>query len=243
MAQRPNLLLLSTSTVHGSQYLDYCEDEVRQFFEGKEHIIFVPFARPGGISHDKYTELASRKFEEIGLKLTGIHKYSMPSRALNDGDGIFVGGGNTFLLLQKMYEHHLMEPIQKRVAEGIPYMGSSAGTNMAGKTIGTTNDMPIVYPPTFNALELLPFNINPHYTDPAPGSRHMGETRETRIREFLVFNSQPVVGLREGSWLSLKGTSLTLGGAKTARIFQQGTEPLEHKPEDDLTWLIKAAGL
>jgi dipeptidase E len=103
--------------------------------------------------------------------------------------------------------------------------------------------MPIVYPPTFNALELLPFNINPHYIDPDPSSRHMGETRETRIKEFLVFNSQPVIGLREGSWLRAKGPALTLGGDKTARVFQQGQDPIEQSPEEDLTWLIKASNL
>lgn len=241
MAQKPNLLLLSTSTIHGSTYLGYCEEAVRELFGETSHLIFIPYARPSGISHDEYTEMAERRFGEMGIKVTGIHKYSMPSRALNDGDGIFTGGGNTFLLLKQLYANKLVEPIKKRVAEGIPYMGSSAGTNVAGLSIGTTNDMPVVYPPSFKALGLVPFNINPHYLDPDPNSKHMGETRETRIKEFLKFNRQAVVGLREGSWLRRSGYDLTLGGTLKSRIFRMNMDPEEFAPDQDFSWLLKGS--
>ncbi|MFT2007949.1 dipeptidase PepE [Pontibacter sp. 13R65] len=235
-----NLLLVSTSTTHGTAYLEHCEAEMRALFEGKTTVLFIPFARPGGISHAAYTAKAKEGFDRIGIELKGIHEFKDPVAAVQQAEGIFIGGGNTFLLLRQLYMQQLVKPIQERVQKGMPYMGTSAGTNVAGRTIGTTNDMPIVFPKTFDALQLVPFNINPHYQDPEPDSTHMGETRETRIQEFHVHNTQPVVGLREGSMLQVKGEKLQLLGPHTARVFLQGLKPQEFKPSEDINFLLEA---
>ena len=200
-----NLLILSTSTVHGKGYLEYIFNEVKDFFAGAEEIIFVPYARPSGISHNEYTAMAAGVFERMGIKVRGVHTFGNPAEGIHRAAGAFIGGGNTFLLLKQLYENGLIKPIRERVKMGMPYMGASAGSNVAGQTINTTNDMPIVYPPSFEALGLMPFNVNPHYLDPAPNSRHMGETREVRINEFHTQSKLPVVGLREGSWLRFFG--------------------------------------
>ncbi len=234
MNEKMNLLLFSTSAIYGSGYLGYCADEVKSFFADRKEIIFIPYARPGGISHDEYTALAAGRFAELGIAVRGIHEFEHPARALETAGGVFTGGGNTFVLLRQLYRFHLVEALRKHVREGLPYMGSSAGSNIAGLSIGTTNDMPIVYPPTFEALELIPLNINPHYIDAPADSKHMGETRETRIREFHHFNSQPVVGLREGSWLQLSQGRLILGGKLEARLFRKGEEAMEIIPGEAL---------
>ena len=233
-----NLRLFSTSTVHGSGYLDYCQEAVQELFEGKKEVLFIPYARPGGITHDEYTAVATKRFEVMGFQLTGIHMLADPIEAVRQSEGIFIGGGNTFLLLKTLYEEGLTEVLRSVVRNGVPYMGTSAGSNVAGNTISTTNDMPIVYPPSFEALSLVPFNLNPHYLDPVPGSTHMGETRETRIREFHHFNKQVVVGLREGSWLMLKNGLLTLEGELSARIFRAGQAPEEIAAGSDLKFLL-----
>ncbi|MDT8436558.1 MAG: dipeptidase PepE [Gemmatimonadota bacterium] len=238
MNEPRRILLLSTSTVHGSGYLEYCRAEIAGHFGRAGPVLFVPYARPGGMSADDYTALAARAFTAAGLDLEGIHARPDPAAALRDAAGVFVGGGNTFLLLRELYRLELLDPIRAKVAAGTPYLGSSAGSNVAGSTIGTTNDMPIVHPPAFEALGLVPFNINPHYIDPVPGSRHMGETRETRIREFHVQNPQPVVGLREGAWLRVEGERATLGGAGGGRLFRAGREPEELEAGADLSGLL-----
>jgi dipeptidase E len=236
-----DILLLSTSTVHGSRFLEYAEVEIRTFLAGRSAVLFVPFARPGGITHDAYTELARGRFADIGFELAGLHEFADPAAAVAEAEAVFVGGGNTFVLLQTLYELDVLDPLRARALEGMPYMGSSAGSNLAGLTIGTTNDMPIVEPASFRALELVPFNINPHYLDPDPGSTHMGETRETRIREFHHFNAQPVLGLREGAMLRVEGSHAGLRGSRGGRLFRAGTEPLEVDPAADVSFLLQSA--
>ncbi|RLZ06668.1 dipeptidase PepE [Faecalibacter macacae] len=220
------LLVISTSTIHGSGYLEYIREEILDFLQTDE-LLFIPFARPSGISHDDYTQSVKDALNPFGIKVSGVHSYDDPKEAVNNAKAIFIGGGNTFLLLKTLYELGLVEVLREVVANGTPYMGSSAGSNMTGLTIGTTNDMPIVYPPSFDALQFLPFNINPHYLDPDPNSTHKGETRETRINEFHKFNEQTVIGLREGSWLRVENSTIELKGNLTARIFKPNQEPVE----------------
>ncbi len=216
----------------------YLLDEVKDFFKGKKEILFIPYARPGGISYDEYTEAPQKAFAQIGIEVKGIHEFDDPAEAVQNAEGIFTGGGNTFLLLKTLYENGLIEPLRKAVSDGTPYMGSSAGSNITGLTIGTSNDMPIVYPPSFDALQLVPFNINPHYMDPDPNSKHQGETREQRINEFHHQNSQPVIGLREGSWLRVENGVIELKGNLPARLFEKGEEPREVQP-GDVSFLLK----
>lgn len=221
------LRLFSTSTVFGGTYLDYCADEVRAFFAGARTILFVPYALH---DRDTYAARARARFAELGLALESIHTertLADARRALERADGIFVGGGNTFRLLNELYAQELIEPIRARVHGGLRYMGSSAGSNVACISIKTTNDMPIVYPPSFDALGLVPFNINPHYMDPEPTSKHMGETREQRIHEFHEMNAPPVVGLREGAWIGVEGDAITLRGKPGARVFRRAETPQE----------------
>ena len=203
-----HIIIASTSTIHGSSYLEYLLKDLEVFFEDIENILFIPYARPSGISHNDYTEKASMAFSKINKTVTGIHTWENPVEAINNAEGIFVGGGNTFVLTNQLYKNNLVDSLHAVVKNGTPYLGTSAGSNICGVTIKTTNDMPIVYPPSFNALGLVPFNINPHYLDPDKNSKHMGETREIRIKEFHNFNTQPVVGLREGSWLMVNGESI-----------------------------------
>lgn len=221
------ILIASTSTVHGSSYLDYLMDDLRTLFENTSEILFIPYARPSGISHDDYTHKANEAFNKIGKSAKGIHEFDNPTEAIKKAEGIFTGGGNTFVLVNQLYKHQLIEPLKSAINNGTPYLGTSAGSNICGLNISTTNDMPIVYPPSFKTLGLVPFNINPHYLDPDPNSTHKGETRETRIKEFHQFNIQPVIGLREGSWLEVKGNSIILKGNLKARIFEYNKAPYE----------------
>jgi dipeptidase E len=222
-----NLLIMSTSTVHGQPYLSYCKEAICDFFANRKKILFIPFARPSGISHEDYTTKAAEAFAAFGFALRGVHEFVSHSEAFDWAEGVFTGGVNTFLLLKTLYETALFEELQARVNAGLPYMGTSAGSNIAGVSISTTNDMPIVYPPSFEALSFLPFNLNPHYLDPIAGSTHMGETRETRIREFHNQSDIPVLGLREGSWLRVSGDEIILCGELSARLFCQGKTPRE----------------
>jgi dipeptidase E len=221
------LFLASTSTVHGKPYLEYCNDELACFLEGVKDLLFVPFARPGGISHDEYTKKAADRFKKLGITTTGLHTHEDKFNAVKGAEAIFTGGGNTFVLLDELYAHSLHKPIGEAIGSGTRYIGTSAGTNIAGLTVNTTNDMPIVYPPSFKALKLVDFNFNPHYLDPDPTSTHKGETRETRIKEFHSQSDIPVVGLREGSWLAVDGDIATLQGGLDARIFEKGKPPYE----------------
>lgn len=221
------MIVASTSTVFGGKYLDYLLDEISQLFSDTDEVIFIPYARPGGISHDEYTKLASVAFEKIGKKLVGLHTFDHPAEALKSAKGVFTGGGNTFVLVNALYKLELMQPLREAIFNGIPYLGSSAGSNICGVSMQTTNDMPIIYPPSFKTLGVIPFNLNPHYLDPDLGSKHMGETRETRINEFHSQNTVKVIGLREGSWLEVNGKNIQLKGAFSARVFEQGKEAYE----------------
>ncbi len=228
-------ILASTSTLYQQDYLEYILPAVKELFTEMEEILFIPYARPGGISHEEYTAKAREAFAKIKLEVKGIHEFENPVNAIDQAEGIFTGGGNTFLLVSELYRNKVMDVLRKNVLEGTPYLGTSAGTNIGGLSMQTTNDMPIVYPPSFKTLCLVPFNINPHYLDPDPNSRHKGETRETRIKEFHGINSQPVIGLREGSWLELKGDKIKLKGKLKARLFKKDKVPYEVEPETDLS--------
>lgn len=234
-----NICLASTSTVHGKPYLSYLTAEMAALFAGIDEIVFVPYAQPGGISYDGYTAKAQEGFDELNIKVSGIHTFDNPFDAIKKAKGIFVGGGNTFLLLKTLYENNLIECMRDVVTAGTPYLGTSAGSNIAGVNVRNTNDMPIIYPPSFDAMGLIPFNINPHYLDPIEGSTHMGETRETRIKEFHAHpdNSISVLGIREGSWIRVKGDAITLGGELDARLFQKDKEPIELETGSDLSGL------
>ena len=222
-----NLIIASTSTVYGGSYLDYLLAHLVNFYAETDEILFIPYARPGGISHDEYTEKASEAFKKIDKKLIGIHTFKNPAEAIKRSKGVFTGGGNTFVLVSQLYNNEVMQPLREAIFNGLPYLGTSAGSNICGVTMQTTNDMPIMYPPSFKTLGAIPFNINPHYLDPDNSSKHMGETRETRIKEYHTQNTVPVVGLREGSWLEVKGDSILLKGKYSARIFEQNKTPYE----------------
>jgi dipeptidase E len=232
-----NILIASTSTIHGSGYLEYLLKELKTFFINANTILFIPYARPGGVTHETYTQIVKDAFKKIGKKVIGIHEFKNPVEAINNAEAIFTGGGNTFVLTYHLYKNNLITALQTSIKKGTPYLGTSAGSNICGLTIKTTNDMPIVYPPSFNALALVPFNINPHYLDPDATSKHMGETRETRVKEFHHYNTPPVVGLREGSWLKVKGESIILKGALEARIFEQNKKPYEIPSGSELNLL------
>jgi dipeptidase E len=231
------LLLISNSTLHGSGYLDHVEKEIRDFVGSRAKVVFVPFA-----VHDRhaYAAKAQERFRDIGLSLISIHDVSNMPRAVDEADVVFVGGGNTFRLLKGLYDHNLLGPIRRRVAAGVPYIGSSAGSIVACPTLKTTKDMPVVQPPSFEALGLVPFQISPHYLDPDPSSTHMGETQEERIVQFLEENEETVVGLREGSVLRVEDGAVTLKGRNTARIFRRGEEPVEATPGSKLSGLLEA---
>jgi dipeptidase E len=231
------LIIASTSTLHGGDYLEYLTPALKSHFNHCKTLVFVPYARPGGLSHDNYTARAASYFATLGIAVKGLHEFASPAEALTGAEAVFTGGGNTFLLVSQLYKTGTMVPLANAIQNGVPYLGSSAGSNICGLTMQTTNDMPIVYPPSFKTLGAIPFNLNPHYQDPQPGSTHMGETRETRIKEFHQFNTQPVLGLREGSWLEVNGNAITLKGNLPARLFRQGVEPAELDAGSDLSSL------
>ena len=225
-----NLIIASTSTIHGEKYLNYLKEELNTHFSNISELLFIPYARPGGISHDKYTAIANEFFNTIGVKVKGIHEFNTPKDAIKNAEGIFTGGGNTFVLVKQLYHFDILPLLKQVILNGTPYLGSSAGSNICGLTAHTTNDMPIVLPKSLKTLGLVPFNINPHYLDPDPNSKHMGETRETRIKEFMNYNPQPVVGLREGSWIKVNGDDMVLGGQLNARVFASLNEISEVAP-------------
>ena len=219
------LIIASTSTLHKGTYLGYLQQELEILFRDVTEVLFIPYARPGGISHENYTRMAAKAFKKIGKNLRGIHTFENPRQAIDQAQGIFTGGGNTFLLVQQLHDNKLLDPITNAIINGTPYLGTSAGSNICGITMQNTNDMPIVYPSSFNTLGLIPFNINAHYIDPDPKTTHMGESRATRIKEYHTQNNTPVVGLPEGSWLEVIGDTITLKGNHSARIFEKGKEP------------------
>ncbi|MBB6235515.1 dipeptidase E [Pedobacter sp. AK013] len=229
-----NVILASTSTLFGGNYLEYLKDELITFFAGLDEIIFIPFARPGGISHEEYTDKARDFFSKLNIRVKGLHEFNDPISAIDAAKGFFTGGGNTFLLVKTLHELGLMKHLSENIKKGKPYLGCSAGSNIGGMNMKTTNDMPIVYPPSFECIGLVPFNLNPHYLDPNPELKHNGETRETRIMEFLTQNNIKVIGLREGNWIRILGDKITTEGSEYTRIFEAGKAPYECPPGSTL---------
>lgn len=218
------LLLVSSSRCHPHGYLDHCEAEMRLLFAELNEVLFVPYARPAGQTHDAYTAIARERFARMGLGLRGLHEFPDPRTAVAEAQGVFIGGGNTFVLLRDLYEMGLLEELRRRIDAGMPYMGTSAGSNVAGLSIGTSNDMPIVQPESFLALGVVPYNLNPHFPAAKPDPTHRGETREDRLREFHVFNAQPVVAIHEDGMLRIEGSRTTLIGQRDALVFRRGQE-------------------
>ncbi len=233
------MIVASTSTLFGEQYLEYLLPTLENHFKNCDEIVFIPYAQPSGISYDNYTQIVKNVFLKINIVVKGIHEYENPIEAVENARGIFTGGGNTFLLVSQLYEKKIMSVLKRIIENGIPYLGTSAGSNIVGLTMQTTNDMPIIHPPSFNTLGLIPFNLNPHYLDANEHSKHMGETREARLNEFHSFNDIPVVGLREGSWLEVKDGKIILKGKLTSRLFKPNEIPKELDPETDLSFLGK----
>lgn len=232
-----NAIIASTSTIHGGAYLEYLLPILAKHFEHCKTILFIPYARPGGISHQEYTQKVGVAFAKINKSVVGIHEFENSVQALDQAEGIFTGGGNTFLLVSELYNNKIMKALSEVIKKGKPYLGTSAGSNITGVSMQTTNDMPIVYPPSFETLGIIPFNLNPHYIDADLQSTHMGETRETRIKEFHAFNSLSVLGLREGSWLEAKNDKIILKGNFSARLFTPNNLPKELVTESDLSFI------
>lgn len=233
------LLLISNSTNAGEQYLGHCITEIKNFLKEKKQIVFIPYAAVT-FSYDEYERKVKEKFNEVGLDIISVHRFENTYNAIEQSDAIVIGGGNTFMLLKLMYEKNLLEIIRKKVNEGTPYIGWSAGSNVACPSIRTTNDMPIIEPKSLYAMGLVNFQINPHYLD-SNSEGHAGETRQERIEEFLEANKQiTVVGLREGTMLKIEEQKIVLIGNKKARIFEFGKEPKELSNEDNFDFLLKA---
>ena len=220
------LLLASNSTNPGKEYLSHLSAAIVDLFSGSTAIAFVPYALA---DLDAYSATAERSFKSLGLNLRSIHRQDDQAKAISQADGVFIGGGNTFRLLDNLVRRELVEPIQRLVREGGSYMGTSAGSNLACPTIRTTNDMPIVQPATFDSLNLVTFQINPHYLERDPDTAHGGETRRQRLAEFHEENTAPVIALPEGSWLEVN-KSVILGGPHRALLFRRGFEPTELNP-------------
>ena len=232
MTENARLLLISNSTLYGSGYLDHAEAEIRGFLAGVRQVLFVPYALR---QQDIYASKVAERFGGMGFQVHSVHCAPDPLAAVENAQSIFIGGGNTFRLLKTLYDQNLLDPIRRRVEHGhLRYMGASAGANVACPTIRTTNDMPIVEPTSLRALELVPFQINPHYFDPDPTSTLMAETREERLLQFLEENEAPVVALREGAMLRVEHGRVTLKGVAGARIFRRGEPPGELSPDSQL---------
>jgi dipeptidase E len=231
------VILASTSTLYNGDYLDYLLPTLRNHFKDCKTLLFIPYARPGGISHNDYTEKVSLAFAKINIAVKGIHEYKNPIEAIQKAEAIFTGGGNTFLLVSQIYKNNLMPILKNTIEAGTPYLGTSAGSNIGGVTMNTTNDMPIVLPESFNTLGLIPFNLNPHFLDANTQSTHMGETRETRINEFHTISNIPVLGLREGSWLEISGENIILKGDLTAKLFRQNEMAIELETNTNFNFL------
>lgn len=225
-----NIVLASTSTLFGGNYLEYLTEEIKILFSGINEIVFIPYARPGGISHEEYTEKVHAFFASLGIRVKGLHEFDDKKAAIESAQGFFTGGGNTFLLVKTLHNENLMQLLKENIERGKPYLGCSAGSNIAGVNMKTTNDMPIVYPSSFDCMGLVPFNINAHYLDPNPDLKHNGETRETRIKEFLTQNDVKVIGLREGNWIRNKDGKISVEGSEMTRVFEKNKAPYEVEP-------------
>jgi dipeptidase E len=230
------VLLISNSTVYGRGYLDHVEYEIKSFLGSARRVLFFPFALH---DQDAYATTARTRFAAMGYSIESAHETAVPQKAVDETDAIFIGGGNTFRLLKALEDLDLIEAIRHKVSSGTPYMGSSAGSNVAGPTIKTTKDMPIVQPRSFDSPGLVPFQISPHYLDPDPNSTHMGETQEERILQFLEENKTPVVGIREAAWLLCNDGNVTLKGETGARIFRRDHAPVEVTPGTDISKFVE----
>lgn len=228
---KKRLLLISNSIAYGQGYLDHVTNEIVDFLKGVKTILFVPYALK---DRDAYASAAYKRFKKMGIELESIHKAKDPQKAVEEESAIFIGGGNTFRLLNEMYKTKIIEIIRDKVEQGMPYIGASAGANVACPTIKTTNDMPIIQPPSFKALNLIPFQINPHYIDKDQNSKHMGETREQRIKGFHEENDIPVVGLREGAWLRIEKGVIILKGSAGAKVFVKRKSPISYASGEKL---------
>jgi dipeptidase E len=235
MKSAPRILLISNSTVYGRGYLDHVEQEIKAFLGEGKRLLFFPYAL---YDRDAYTAKAKARFAAMGYSLESVHHATDPQKAVEITNAFFIGGGNTFRLLKALQDVDLLDAIGRKVKSGAPYIGSSAGSNVAGPTIKTTKDMPIVQPRSFDSLGLVPFQISPHFQDPDPNSKHMGETQEERILQFLEENETPVVGIREGAWLICENGAVTLRGEAGARILRHGKVPVEAKPGDNIVHLV-----
>lgn len=230
-------LLISNSTQFGYGYLDHCAGAIVSFLDGVSRVVFVPYAAH---DHAAYGAAVRARFARLEIEVDSLHDAAGgPRRAVEDAAALFIGGGNTFRLLAALWREDVIGAIRDRVRSGMPYIGASAGCNVACPTIRTTNDMPIVQPPTFEALGLVPFQINPHFQDPPVDSTHMGETREMRINEFHEENDTPVVGLREGAWLRVEPPAVTLQGLAGARLFRRGAPPEDVPSGASLAFLLR----
>ena len=214
-----NILLASTSQITQSSYLKYLKKHIQELFKETDEILFIPLARPGGMSYSNYTKKANAFFHTIDKDCASVMEYEHPQEAIKQAKGIFTGGGNTFLLLKKLYELNLFNPLKEKIENGCPYLGTSAGSNICGLNIKTTNDMPIVYPPSFEALGIIPYVINPHFIDKQKGEKHQGESRTTRLKEYLNQNETPVVALPEGTWIRIHQNESRIQGDQKALLF------------------------
>ena len=229
------LLLLSNSRSPGQPMFAHAAEALVEFVAGRQ-VTFLPYALA---DHADYVHTVAEALGRYDIEVTGLHTSTDPVADVGSAEVLFLGGGNTFRLLRALRSLRLVEPLREAVLGGARYMGASAGTNMACPTLRTTNDMPIVEPESFQALGLIPFQINPHYLDPDPASTHMGETREERLLQFLEENDVPALGLREGSWLHVAGDGkASLGGPHSARLFERGHQPVELPAGADLSSLL-----
>lgn len=234
-----NLMLISNSTNAGEAYLGWPRNHMKAFFEemNVQEVTFVPYA---GVSmgYDVYAKRVADVLAEMNIRLVSVHTFDQPADAIAKAQCVLVGGGNTFHLVYEMHRHGLMQAIRERVRNGLPYMGWSAGSNVACPGLFTTNDMPIIQPASFETLNLVPFQINPHYLDAHPQG-HGGETREDRIKEFMVVQPETyIVGLREATLLRVKGNTLSLAGTRPMRVFRHGMETKEYEAGQDLSFLM-----
>ncbi len=232
------LLLLSSSRVADTEYLEHANSYIKTHLGTTiRSVLFIPYAGVS-IGFDSYADKVEQVFSQLGYQLSSVHTYADPISAVNEAEAIVVGGGNTFCLLNSLYQNNILEAMRTRIASGVPYIGWSAGSNIAGETIKTTNDMPIIQPPSFDALSLLPFQLNPHYIDGNPPG-HQGETREQRIEEFLMVNpDKKVVGIPEGTALRLENEKLTYCGEKEGFLFSRENGKQIVQPDQDLSFLL-----
>jgi len=241
------MIVASSSAVIGSPYLEYISPVLKEHFKDVEVLCFIPYARPSGINYDVYTQVASKAFKKIGIKVVGLHEFDNPTEAIAKSQAIFTGGGNTFELVKQLYQNNVLTHLKKAIDSGVPYLGTSAGSTICGLTMKNTNDMPIVEPPSYKTLGCFDFNLNTHYFKPEDHllitdgtkqdkvlKKHMLKGRETKIKEFHHFNNTPVLGLREGSWLEVLGDKITLRGEFTARLFRKNQKPIELSSDQEL---------